>query len=156
MRYATRIVLAGVSAGTLDIMFASLLTVARGRSPEHMLQAIASGVLGRPAFSAGAVSAVLGLALHLLIAIAMACTFFAVGKRWKYAREHLDQSVFAFGIASWAIMQYVVVPLSAAPFKLSNSSVEIGLSLFSHVLLVGAPIVLIVSPAIPEARASIK
>jgi hypothetical protein len=148
MRIGLKLLSAGVLAGVLDIIFATLLTLARGRSPEHMLQAVASGLLGKSAFAAGMASAALGLACHLLISIAMAATFFAVGRRWKYALTHLDQSVIAFGILSWALMQYVVVPLSAAPFVLPNTSVSIGTSLFSHILLVGLPIGLIARLAI--------
>src|SRR5690606_18332597 len=125
------------------------LVLARGRSPGHMLQAIASGILGRPAFHAGIASALLGLVCHLLIAIGMASVFFAAGRRWRYALDHIDQSGVAFGLVSWALMQYVVVPLSAAPFALPNTSDAIGLSLFSHILLVALPICLIARRTIP-------
>lgn len=147
MRYVSKVMAAGVLAGTLDILFASMLTWLRGRSIEHMLQAIASGILGKAAFQAGLAGAILGLMSHLLIAVAMAHVFALVARRWRYALDHWVQAVVAFGVGSWAAMQYVVVPLSAAPFKLPNRPAEIGLSLFSHIVLVGLPIAMIVRGA---------
>jgi hypothetical protein len=148
MRTGLKVVSAGVVAGFLDIAFATLLTLARGRSPEHLLQAIASGLLGQLAFRAGTAAAALGLVCHMLISVAMSATFFVIGCRWRYVLDHLDQSVIAFGVVSWALMQYVVVPLSAAPFVLPNTAVSIGTSLFSHILLVGLPIGLMARVAV--------
>lgn len=144
------LLVAGLLAGVLDILFAIALVLARGRSPAHMLQAIASGVAGKAAFDGGAPSATLGLALHLAIAIGMAAVFFLAAQRSRYVLAHLDQSVIGFGVLSWAAMQFVVVPLSAAPFKLPLTSTGVGTSLFSHILLVGLPIGLLARRAFAD------
>ena len=72
----------GLVAGTLDISYAILFSYFRaGISPTRILQSVASGLLGRDAYTGGLPIAALGLALHFLIAFTATAVFF-IGARW--------------------------------------------------------------------------
>ena len=73
--------LGGLCAGTLDILFATGFWALRGVAPQRILQSVAAGVLGKASFGGGAASAALGLGLHYLIAIAMASAYRDGGAR---------------------------------------------------------------------------
>ncbi|BCT93170.1 hypothetical protein LYSHEL_21930 [Lysobacter helvus] len=142
------VVSAGLLAGAFDIAYAIGLVLSQGRSPARMLQAIASGVLGKPAFEGGLPIAAFGLACHLAIAVGMAFVYYAAAQRWRFLVEHIVASAAAFGVGSWMAMQYVIVPASAAPFVLPADPASIARSLFAHVVLVGLPIAWIVRRAL--------
>jgi hypothetical protein len=136
----------GLTAGALDIADALIFHGARGVAPWRVLQAIASGLLGRQAFSGGGWTATLGLGLHFLIATSAAALY-------ALASLHLPVLVrrpwvcgLAYGLVVYAVMQFVVLPLSAfrpgppAP----PGSIDWGLVnlLLAHVFCVGVPIAL--------------
>ena len=61
-------------AGTLDILYAALLSLANGRSPAGMLRFVASGPF--PAATEwGAAGSLLGLAVHFALMAIMAAAF---------------------------------------------------------------------------------
>jgi hypothetical protein len=62
----------GLMTGILDITAAFINSGLRGRSPQWVLQSIASGVLGSDSYKGGFRTAALGAAFHFLIAV-VAC-----------------------------------------------------------------------------------
>ena len=72
------ILTAGLIAGTLDILDAFIFYGFRGVSPVRILQSIAAGLLGRASFQGGAKTALLGAALHYLIAFTATVVFFLI------------------------------------------------------------------------------
>jgi len=66
---------AGLLAGVLDITAAFVTWVPQGVPPVRILQGIASGLLGPQAFKEGIQTALLGGALHFLIALSAAAVF---------------------------------------------------------------------------------
>ena len=62
------IIYGGLTAGTLDILDAFIVSGLRGVSPERVLRYIASGVMGSSAGQSGIEVPALGLALHFVIA----------------------------------------------------------------------------------------
>jgi hypothetical protein len=131
--------LGGLCAGTLDILFATGFWALRGVAPQRILQSVAAGVLGKASFSGGSASALLGLGLHYLIAIAMA-TAYAMAARdasallqrpWRYGA--------LYGLVLFAVMSFIVVPLSAAPRSGAPLPLWIASSVIAHVVLVGWP-----------------
>ena len=58
------LLIGGSIAGVLDILFAIVSAGYSGVSPTQVLHAVASGLLGKAAFSGGMPVAALGLALH--------------------------------------------------------------------------------------------
>jgi hypothetical protein len=73
------ILLGGFIAGTIDIGSACLINSAK---PMTILQAIASGLLGKSAFGGGPTTVALGLGLQWAMSIIIA-TIFVVASRWK-------------------------------------------------------------------------
>ena len=71
----------GLTAALLDITYAFVAFGLRGVSPARILQSIASGVLGKAAYRAGAGSALLGALLHVAIALVMAAVYVAASRR---------------------------------------------------------------------------
>ena len=110
------IALTGLAIGTLDLVFVfSFWGLGYGVPPTRILQSIAAGLQGAAAFQGGGASALLGAACHYLIATAMAAAWFGVSARWRRLRRHPWAWGVAYGLALYAVMTWVVVPLSNAP-----------------------------------------
>lgn len=140
------VVLGGFTAGVLDISDALIVSALRGVSPTRVLQYIASGVLGPSAFQGGLTTAALGLACHFLIAFTAAAVFFTLSRTWPVLVRRPVVSGMAFGLAVWATMQYVVVPLSLVrPGGGAPSALMLANALTIHALGVGLPIALFAS-----------
>lgn len=136
-------VAAGLLAGVLDIVFAcAYWAIAAGVPVRRPLQGVASGLLGRRSFEGGYATAALGLALHLSIAIVMAATYFAVSRRLPVLRRRPWVFGPLYGLALYAVMNLVVVPLSAAGPG-SREPGWIALGILAHAVLVGLPIALL-------------
>ena len=111
---AAVIVVAGLVAGTIDIGAACLINSAH---PLVILHAIASGLIGKSARSGGMSSAALGLALQWAMSILIAAIYMGVtAARPAWRRRWVSTGILA-GIVIFAVMNYLVVPLSAAPFR---------------------------------------
>ena len=136
----------GLIAGTLDIADALIFHGVRGVAPWRILQAIASGVLGRDAFAGGAWTATLGLGLHFFIATTVAAGYALASLRLPVLIRRPLLCGAAYGLMVNAVMQYVVLPLSAfrAGPRPPAGAIDWGLVnlLLAHVFCVGLPIAL--------------
>jgi hypothetical protein len=104
------ILLGGLLAGTIDLGVACLINSV-GLS--LVLQAVASGVLGRASYQGGLQSAALGLGLQWAMSLLIAAIFVlgtaalpAVRRRWALAGV-------VYGAVIFVVMNYAVMPLSA-------------------------------------------
>lgn len=104
------IVLGGLAAGTIDIGAAMLIS---GRSMAFILQFIASGVLGKAAFEGGLGTVVLGAMLQWTMSLIIAAIFVLASLKFPWMRRRWVAAGLAFGAATYFVMTYVVVPLSA-------------------------------------------
>ena len=130
-------------AGTLDIVYAIVFFGMRGVPAMRILQSVASGLLGAPAYRGGVPTALLGLALHFAIMFVIASLFVAASKRLAPLRQHAVAAGAAYGLVIYAVMNYVVLPLSAFPQRGGTpATLVIALGLLVHVVLVGIPIAL--------------
>jgi hypothetical protein len=120
-RYALPVLLGGLIAGTLDIGAACLLNA---RSPEIILQAVASGVLGKASFRMGIPAAALGLILQWAMSILIAAIFAAGWSNLSIVRRNWVASGVAYGVVIFFVMNFVVVPLSAAGFTIKFSAAK--------------------------------
>jgi hypothetical protein len=100
--------------GRLDALDALVFFGLRGVQPIRIFQSIASGLMGRAAFSGGMATAVLGLALHFFIAFAIVGVFLIANGRLRELRRAPILSGLVYGIGVYVVMNYIVVPLSAA------------------------------------------
>ncbi|MPZ19733.1 MAG: hypothetical protein GEV06_17705 [Luteitalea sp.] len=147
-RVAAFVLAGGIAAGTLDILYAWLFWMLKaGVSMQGILQSVAAGLLGNSSFSGGGATAALGLALHDLIATTMSVTYYVVARRWPLLVRHPYLCGAGYGLLLYGIMNYIVVPLSAAGPG-STDPLWVTLSIAVHMLLIGIPI------ALATARAS--
>ena len=103
----------GLTAGVLDIADALDLPRRTRGCAWRILQAIASGLLGREAFSGGAWTATLGLGLHFLIATSAAAVYALASLYLPVLVRRPWLCGSAYGLVVYAVMQCVVLPLSA-------------------------------------------
>jgi uncharacterized membrane protein YagU involved in acid resistance len=105
------ILLGGFIAGALDIGAACLINSAK---PSAILHVIASGLIGKSAaLDGGATTVALGLILQWAMSIIIA-TIFVVASRWRpVLRRRWIAAGLAYGVVVFAVMNYVVLPLSA-------------------------------------------
>ncbi|WP_142125862.1 hypothetical protein [Pseudoxanthomonas sp. 3HH-4] len=108
------VLLGGAVAGTLDILYAFAFWCMQGIPPVKILQSVAAGWLGREAFTGGGASALLGAVSHYGIALVMAWTFYQAARRVPALERHPLPYGALYGVLLYAVMTYVVVPLSAA------------------------------------------
>ncbi len=103
---------AGLICGTLDGLSATLVSLFLGTAPIRVFQGIASGLLGRSAFQGGFNTAVMGVALHFVVALGAAAVYYSAS-RWLPILL-LRPLVFgvAFGVVVHLFMSFVVIPLS--------------------------------------------
>ena len=132
----------GLVAGTLDIIYACAFWALKAGVPvQRILQSVAAGLLGRASFEGGMKTAALGLFLHYFIAITMSTVYYFVAGRWAALRHRPLAYGAAYGLVLYAVMNYIVLPLSAAG-RGSRDPLWIALSIAVHVLLIGIPIAL--------------
>ena len=140
----------GLVAGTLDIAYACIFWALKSNVPaQRILQSVAAGLLGEASFEGGWETAALGLALHYLIALSMSVVYYLVAARWVLLRQRPVLCGAAYGLLLYGIMNYVVVPLSAAGPG-SKNPLWVALSIAAHVLLIGIPIALLARRAHQE------
>jgi hypothetical protein len=148
-RHPAAVVLAGgLTAGAFDIAYAcTFWAIKRGVPARRVFQSVAAGLLGPAAFDGGASTAALGLLLHFFIAVTMAFTYYFVATRWRALVERPVALGAAYGVLLYAIMNYVVIPLSRAR-PAPVDAVWISLSILVHMLLIGVPIALFARKAL--------
>jgi hypothetical protein len=131
----------GLIGGTLDILYASIMTVLAGSTPDRMLKGIAAGLLGRGVIARGWEFAALGLALHFTIALTAGTTYYVVGRKFTFLITRAPLCGPVFGAIVYLAMNRVVLPLSALHVR-----PQLRLPGFLAVtFLVGLPIALSVS-----------
>jgi len=115
MNRVSRAVLYGtLVVGALDAIDAIVFFGLRGVAPGRIFQSIAAGLLGRAAFQGGLVTAALGVLLHFFIAFAIVTTFVVASARVRVLTRHAVAAGVVYGVLVYAVMNLVVLPLSAA------------------------------------------
>lgn len=141
----------GLAVGVLDILYAITFWWLKGVSPVRVLQSVAAGVLGAAAREGGGATALLGLALHFLIAFIIAAVYYLAALRLPLLVRRPVLSGLAYGVAAYFFMNYVVIPLSAVPRSSAPFNVTwFVASLVAHALFVGLP------PALLARRSAVR
>jgi hypothetical protein len=140
------ILVAGAIAGILDITFAFVFYgFQRGISPVRILQSISSGLLGKEAYQGGLATTLLGVALHFFIATTAAAVYYAASRKLPLLVRHAVVCGLLYGAGVYAVMNLVVLPLSAYPnFKMSFEPSRLLPGLLAIMFCVGLSIALIV------------
>jgi hypothetical protein len=146
------LLLGGLVAGTLDIAYACIFWGIRNDVPaQRIFQSVARGALGEAAFEGGWGTAILGLGFHYFIATSMCVAYYLVAKRWSPLRERPVPLGIVYGVLLYAIMNFVVLPLSAAGPP-SKNTLWVVLSVLVHMFLIGLPCALFAVRALSSNR----
>jgi hypothetical protein len=132
------IALATLVAGTLDILFATILTLYFGREPGNMLRYVASGPFPQ-APEWGTAGAALGLIVHFTLMAIMGSVYVIAARRFPEMLQSPLKWGLIYGLITYVVMNWIVVPLRFdAP--LPPKPIAIATQLFAHIVLVGLPI----------------
>lgn len=138
---ARTIGLATLVAGTLDILFAIILSLTYGRDPMAMLRYVASGPF--PAATEwGTAGSVTGLLVHFTLMAIMAAAYVWFARSRPYLAAKPVRAGVAYGLITYIIMNLIVVPMRFG-MPVSPRPIAIVAQLFAHVVLVGIPIAMI-------------
>ena len=131
------IAITGLIVGAMDITSAFIIAISRGSTATRLLQFVASGLIGAKAFQGGMATAALGLALHFLIAFGLVSVFYLASRRFPLLVKWPVPCGIVYGLAVFAFMNLVVLPLSAARprHSLTGDLIQIGI----HMFVIGLP-----------------
>jgi uncharacterized membrane protein YagU involved in acid resistance len=146
---AWSVLVGGLIAGTLDILFAISFAAYRGMAPVSLLQTVASGLLGQAAFTGGIPAAVLGLVSHFAMSFLWAGLFVAAARKFPRLVRQPGWAGLLFGVVVFLVMRLVVLPLSAFPYPVSFKPLATTLDLLSHLFFFGVPIALAARRSVP-------
>jgi hypothetical protein len=132
----------GLLAGVGDIAFAFVVSGLNGVGPVRVLHSVAGGLLGASAREGGLATAALGALLHFFIAFVWAAVYWLASRRLRVLVRRPVVCGLLYGLAVYAFMYFVVLPLSAVYFKPSYAPSSVLLNAAGHMLLVGLPIAL--------------
>lgn len=133
------ILYAGLVIGILDAIDAIIaFKIFAGFDPIPIYQFVASGLLGKEAFSGGIGAAALGLGIHFVIAFAAAAVYVYASQFMPVLKERWIPFGLAYGVAFYFLMNYAVIPMSR--IEPSPFSLPLFLNgIFGHAMLVGLP-----------------
>ena len=134
------VLVGGLIAGVI-VVFTAIITF--HMTFPQFTQVLAAGWVGRDAAKAGGPGIIaLGLGSHLGLAVVFAAVFCVFAARAPELRRHWIVSGLVFGLCVYAVMNAIVLPLSAyhgASKSVSNLPVAL-IGILEHMILVGLPI----------------
>ena len=139
-------VIGGLITGLLHLIIQSWFVFSfLGNTPlMSVLQYVASGVMGNAAFEGGLATALLGLVLDLFMTTVMAGVFILSADRIPLLRQHVIAGSLLYGFGVFIVMNFIVLPLSAAP-PLPAPPMWLFIEIIlEHILLIGLPLGLLV------------
>lgn len=140
------LIVAGLAAGVLDILAAIIYWALNGVAPLRILQGIAGGVLGRATYDGGWMTGMLGLLLHFAIMIVIAALYVNAERRLPRLAAHWLLAGTLFGVVVYAVMNAIVLPLSAFPHPVVFSAGSVVPALLMQIAFVGWPIAFLARP----------
>lgn len=131
----------GLIAGILDLSFAGVSFILRGKTFSTLLKTIAGGALGRDALKGGPEIAALGLAFHFCVSFGAAAVYYLASRKISFLNRQPVISGLIYGLLVYEFMNVVVLPLSAYHKPLSFPPLFVP-DVLSHLFFVGLPIAL--------------
>src|SRR5580704_5309710 len=112
-----RVLLTGLIAGFLDMLAAYInIFIRTGRISKRMFNYIAGGALGlKNSLDGGAPVILLGIFFHYFIAFSFTLFFFLLYRKNRVFGLNKYLAALVYGVFIWAVMNLVVLPLSALP-----------------------------------------
>jgi hypothetical protein len=126
----------GLLVGTLDLVFAcAWWALAVDIAPIRILQSIGAGVYGPASFEGGLRTAAVGGVLHYGIATAMVFAYALAATRWRELARQPWRWGPLYGVLLYVLMNYIVVPLSAASSPTKFNAPWVFASIAMHMLI---------------------
>lgn len=145
------ILLGGFFAGLADFIYPTVRTVMSGGSWMRPWKGVASGLFGKAAHEGGLEMVFIGTALHFFICIVAAALLYLIASRAKWLPRQWFVLGILYGIAFLAVMNYVILPLSAIGRGIYPLE-GIHVTAFFHILLVGWPTAFFISRALKQSN----
>ena len=108
------------------------------------MQYVASGLMGVAAFTGGLATALLGLILEFVMTIIIAGIFILSADRIPLLRRHVIIGSLLYGFGVFIVMNFIVLPLSAAPPLPDPPTWLFIEAILEHILLIGLPLGILV------------
>lgn len=128
----------GICAGVADFLYASITTMMAGHSWTQPWLGVAGGLIGRAAKQGGLEIASIGVELHFFICTSAAALLYLIANRARWIPKQWIVLGILYGVAFLAVMNYVILPLSAIGRGIYPLE-KIHIAAFFHILLVGWP-----------------
>lgn len=135
----------GAVAAVVELAPVLAIQSALGVSPYRVFQSIASGLVGRSAYAGGLGSVILGAGLHLFISLVVGILYAIAVSRLSGLGRRPFLGAVLLGKATYLVMSFIVVPLSAAAFPKTFDPLLMAISLAVHILAFALPITWILS-----------
>jgi hypothetical protein len=138
------ILLAGLVAGTLDILAAITVydLIMHRLTAIHLLQGIASFAFGKKAIDGGTSMAIYGLGFHFIIAFSFTIFYFIIFPYISFLRKQKILSGLLYGIFVWMVMNLAVLPLLGGKIPTKWDGILRGACIL--MVCIGLPISLII------------
>jgi hypothetical protein len=136
------LLLGTLAVGVLDGAFALIRAALNGVPAQRVMQSIAAGLLGRPAYEGGVATALLGVLLHFFIAAIVVLTYFGASRRLPLLTRHPLRCGALYGLLVFGVMNFIVIPLSAVTLG-PRTLARMLPGIIIHILGVGLPAALV-------------
>ncbi|HVR91132.1 MAG TPA: hypothetical protein VHG29_08590 [Novosphingobium sp.] len=131
------IVKATLVAGTLDILFAIVMTLKSGGDILAMLRGVAAGPFGDATQDWGVAGSIAGLLVHFAMMAIMAAALAVLLRQPRVASMNWIVVGILYGLATYLVMYGIVLPLRFGSHFPQTDPARIASALFAHVGLVG-------------------
>jgi uncharacterized membrane protein YagU involved in acid resistance len=126
----------GIADGIAAVTSAYLT---RGTTPDRVFQYVASGAIGKDAFSGGMPIVLLGILFHFFIAFNFTAFFYFLANKQKWLLDKIYFYGAIYGVFIWLIMNFIVIPLSQIT-RSSFTPTGVAIGLLIHIFVIGIPI----------------
>ncbi|QDA56732.1 hypothetical protein [Thermomonas aquatica] len=126
---------ATLGIGTLDLLFAWGFWASKGVTLTDILHSIAAGWYGKASYEMGMTSALVGTVSHYAIMLAFVLAYWLAARRIPALRAHPWGGGLAHGLGIYALMSFVVLPLSAAGTPDFRNGAWVASSIAMHLLI---------------------
>jgi len=133
------VVYGGALVGLFDFAYATISAWSLGRPWYRPWQGVASALLGRDAFTAGAPATALGLACHFVVAFCIVAAYVLASRRLALLVRRAVPLGMVYGAFVFLVMNWVVIPLTRIGRVPAFTPSSLATALLVHVFLVGLP-----------------
>ena len=139
-------VIGGLILGLLHLIIQSwfVFSILEKNPFISVLQYVASGAMGNAAFTGGIATALLGLVLDFIMTTIMAFVFILSADRIPLLRRYVIPGSLLYGFGVFIVMNFIVLPLSAAPPLPAPPTWLLIEIVLEHILLIGLPLGILV------------